>query len=201
MARRFGTLVLALLLALPALAAEERPAQVIERLNAGLLEIMRNAEALGYAGRVERFALLLPDTYNLEAMARGAVGPQWQDLSGDERARIVDVFARMTESTYASRFNGYSGESFEVLGEEPSAQDLMVVASRLVKANGEAVELNYAMKSFDGKWRVIDVYLEAKYSELARLRAEFGSVLRREGVDALIARIEAKIRRTASQGG
>jgi len=200
MKRGLGLLALLLLLASPAAAAAERPGQVVERLNAGLLEIMRSAETLGYEGRFERFATLLEDTYNLAAMARAAVGRQWEQLSETQRLRLVDAFSRMTRATYASRFKGYSGERFEVLGREPALQDLVLVKSRLVKSDGESVALNYMTQLFDGRWRIVDVHLDAKYSELARLRAEFGSVLRREGLDALMAKIEAKIARAANGG-
>lgn len=190
--------VLLIFMAPPMLAAEERPSQVVERLNAGLLEIMRDAEVLGYEGRLERFATLLGETYQLVAMARASVGRQWESLSEPERNRLVDAFSRMTRATYASRFDGYSGERFEIVGWEAAAQDLVLVKSRLVKPDGDSVALDYMTKPFDGRRRIVDVYLDAKYSELARLRAEFGSVLRREGLDALLAKIEAKIARAAS---
>ena len=196
-----AALLLLVLMPLQALAAQEAPAQVVERLNAGMLEIMREAEALGYSGRLGRFGALLGETYNLPAMARAVVGRQWADLSETQRNRLVDAFSRMTQATYASRFDGYSGERFEVLGRGPVVQDLVLVKSRLIKSDGESVALDYMTKVFAGEWRIVDVYLDAKYSELARLRAEFGSVLRRHGLDALIAKIEERIARTIPQGG
>lgn len=201
MRRLLAMLLLLIVTTSPAFAVQESPRQAVERLNAGLLEIMKNAEALGYQGRLKQFASLLDETYNLAAMARAAVGRQWEALSGPQRRRLVDAFTRMTRATYASRFDGYSGERFEVMGDEPGVQDLVLVKSRLIKTDGESVALDYMTKDFDGQWRIVDVYYDGKYSELARLRAEFGSVLRREGLEGLIAKIEAKITRAASGGG
>lgn len=201
MRRLLAMLLLLIVTTSPAFAVQKSPRQAVERLNAGLLEIMKNAEALGYQGRLKQFAPLLDETYNLAAMARAAVGRQWEELSGPQRRRLVDAFTRMTRATYASRFDGYSGERFEVMGDEPGVQDLVLVKSRLIKTDGESVALDYMTKDFDGQWRIVDVYYDGKYSELARLRAEFGSVLRREGLEGLIAKIEAKITRAASGGG
>lgn len=201
MRRLLAMLLLLIVTTSPAFAVQKSPRQAVERLNAGLLEIMKNAEALGYQGRLKQFASLLDETYNLAAMARAAVGRQWEELSGPQRRRLVDAFTRMTRATYASRFDGYSGERFEVMGDEPGVQDLVLVKSRLIKTDGESVALDYMTKDFDGQWRIVDVYYDGKYSELARLRAEFGSVLRREGLEGLIAKIEAKITRAASGGG
>jgi len=199
MARVVKLLWLFCLWATPALA-DSAPGGVVERLNAGLLAVMQNAESLGYAGRVSRFEKLLGETYNLAAMAKASVGPGWRNLSDAERSRLRDAFARMTYATYASRFKGFKGERFEVLGAEPAVQNLVVVHSRLIRANGEAVALDYTTKDFDGDWRIVDVNVDAKYSELARLRAEFSSVLQREGFDSLLQKIEARIARTAGQG-
>ena len=106
----------------------------------------------------------------------------------------------MTFATYASRFTGFAGERFEVTGEEPAVKDLVLVRSRLIRADGETVALDYTTKDYDGEWRIVDVNLDASYSELARLRAEFSSVLRREGIDSLIEKIEARIARSAAEG-
>jgi phospholipid transport system substrate-binding protein len=181
-------------------AANPAPSGVVERLNSGLLSVMRDADSIGYAGRVARFGELLSETYNLAAMAKASVGAAWEKLSQDDRARLTDAFSRMTYATYASRFSGYSGERFEVLGTEPTVRDLVVVHSRLVRANGETVALDYTAKQYDGQWRIVDVNIDGKYSELARLRAEFSSVLQREGLDGLLQKIEARIARSASEG-
>ncbi len=182
----------------PASAVGERPRDLVEGLNAGLLAIMQRAESLGFEGRVEAFAELLDKTYNLGVMSRVAVGGYWRKLSEADRGRLVDAFTRLTHATYARRFTGYSGERFEIVGEAPmKKKGLVLVRTRLVKADGEVVKLNYMTKQYEIGWRIVDVYLAAKYSELARLRAEYTSVLKRDGFDVLIAKIEDRIEAAA----
>jgi|SRR5690606_13288253 len=178
--------------AFPALAASE-PQQVIERLNATLLETMQSAAELGYQGRYERLAPVLEESYAFPFMTRIAIGPAWRDLDRDQRARITELFTHMSVATYAARFDGYGGERFEILGEEPAPRDTVLVHSRIVLRDKEPVELSYLMKQFDGEWRIIDVLLDARYSELARQRAEFAAVLRDGGVPDLVATLERKI--------
>jgi phospholipid transport system substrate-binding protein len=60
------------------------------------------------------------------------------------------------------------------------------VQSRLVKSNGEKVTLNYLMREADGRWQAIDVFLSGTISELATRRAEFTSILRRDGAQGLL---------------
>ena len=176
----------------PAHGAQE-PQQVIERLNAALLDVMRNAADLGYEGRYEELEPVLEESYDFPFMIRIAVGPAWRELGDDQRGRITELFTAMSIATYAARFDGYRGERFEILGDEPAPRDTVLVHSRIVPSRDEPVELSYLLKKFDGDWRIIDVLLDARYSELARQRAEFAAVLRSGGVPDLVASLQRKI--------
>ncbi len=184
----------------PAPARALEPSVVlVERLNTGLLNIMQRAQELGFAGRVTAFEDLLGETYNLRIMARAAIGRSWRKLDDEQKSRLVSAFTAMTVATYAGRFKGFSGERFEVDGAEPSVRGMILVKSRLHRTDDKPVGLNYLTKSYKAGWRIVDVYLDAKYSELARLRAEFASVMAKEGFDGLIARIEDRAAR-ANEG-
>ncbi|MGH6928995.1 MAG: ABC transporter substrate-binding protein [Dongiaceae bacterium] len=48
------------------------------------------------------------------------------------------------------------------------------------------------MRDTAAGWRIVDVYLAGTISELARRRDEFGSIIRRQGLDGLIALLKKK---------
>ena len=50
------------------------------------------------------------------------------------------------------------------------------------------------------QWYVIDIFLSGKYSELAKQRAEYTSVLNRKGFIGLVDIVEEKIQRMAQLG-
>jgi phospholipid transport system substrate-binding protein len=189
-------LLLALILcalAVPGRAATE-PAAVVETFYGTLLEVMKNAEALGFAGRREKLGPAVDQAYNLPLMARLSVGPQWRELSPEQQKRFVDSFRELTLSTYAARFDGYSGEQLVVEPGGRDAQGGKIVRSKIVRTDGEPpVQLDYLMRQEDGGWRIIDVYLKGTVSELATRRSEFSSVLRRDGPQALLEVLEQKI--------
>jgi phospholipid transport system substrate-binding protein len=189
-----------LLLALPAGAAEREPRQVIEQLHGALLEVMQAADRLGYAGRYERLEPVLERSYDFPLMARVAVGRAWGDLSDEQRARLVELFARMSMATYAARFDGYGGERFEIAGERPAPREGVVVQSRIVRPDDDAVGLHYVLRRSDDGWRIVDVLLDGRFSELARQRAEFSAVLRDGGFPALAASLEGKIAELEGSG-
>jgi len=67
------------------------------------------------------------------------------------------------------------------------------VKTRLINPQDENVELNYRLRQVDGKWKIIDVYLDGTVSELALRRSEFVSIVKREDLNALVAALEEKI--------
>ena len=87
----------------------------------------------------------------------------------DQRDRLAERFAAMSVATYAARFDGYSGQSFEVLDPQRGPQNAVIVPSRLVRPEDEPIALDYRMRQDDsGAWRIVDVYLKGRFSELAR---------------------------------
>jgi phospholipid transport system substrate-binding protein len=197
--RRAGALLCAAALlaaagALPGPArAATAPAALVQDFNATLLQAMKNAQSLGYAGRRDLLSPKLIGIFHLPVMARIAVGSHWRALDAQQQAQLVDSFTRMTVATYANRFDGWSGESFEMRGEEPVREKTVLVKTALLRPKDEPVEINYLMREFSDGWRVIDVYLKQAYSELATRRSEYSSIISREGFDALIRDMEAKI--------
>jgi phospholipid transport system substrate-binding protein len=198
LSKRLGRLLLAALLAGPALAADAGPQAVVERVNATLLEIMQNADSLGYAGRYRTLEPVLKVSFDFPFMTRLAIGRAWNDLDAAAQARLVDLFAQMSIANFAARFNGFSGEHFEIRGQEPGPRAAVVVKSAIVRPADPAVGLNYVLREGDGGWQIIDVLLDAKYSELARQRSEFAAVLADGGVPALEATLERKIEALAA---
>jgi phospholipid transport system substrate-binding protein len=181
------------LLAAPALArAASGPADAIRGFYDTLLRVMKNGPALGERGRYDTLEPAVAATFDIPSMARLAVGAGWSKLSpGDQRAAAA-ALGRYVAATYADRFDGFSGEKFEVLDERPSAYGVLVT-SRIVKSDGEPVEINYLMKQNGERWQIGDVYLTGTISQLATLRSEFASILRERGIDGLIATLNSKV--------
>jgi phospholipid transport system substrate-binding protein len=181
-----------LCLAAPA-AAQPVAAPVVDGFHAALLGVMKEADALGYAGRAERLRPALVVAYDLPFMAEKTLGRQWDALDATQRAVFSDAFERFTVANYASNFDGFSGQSFETQGEEASIQDTRLVRTRLVRPHEDPVQLDYRLHRDGDRWRIIDVYLDGTVSELARRRSEYSAVLKRDGFDALLRAIQEKI--------
>lgn len=182
----FGVMLL-LLLASPGFSTGGDPAATrVDSLYAALLDTMKQAKQLGVKGRYDKLAPVLSKTYDLPLMSKIAVGQSWDAFSAAQREGIVNAFTRMTTATYASRFADFSGERFEVLQTADQPNGDKIVKTRILQSDGKAVQLNYLMRNTSAGWRIIDVYLNGTISELASRRAEFGSILKSGGPNALM---------------
>jgi phospholipid transport system substrate-binding protein len=189
---RFAAIVaLACLCAGGAAAAVPGPSEVVGRFDDVLLNVMQNADALGIKGRYEKLAPVVLATFDVPFMARLSIGPLWAKAQPDEKQRAAKAFARYITATYANRFDDYSGEKFEVLGEQRLKHGTLV-RTNIVKSDGDKVAINYVLHDNDTAWQIRDVYLSGTISELATRRSDFTSTLRSGGIEALIVRLNEK---------
>jgi phospholipid transport system substrate-binding protein len=168
------------------------PSDVIRRLCEQILSTMKDGASLGGEGRFQRLEPIVTRTFDLPLMTQIAVGPQWTELGPEQQERLIDAFTRFTVANYARHFHRFDGEQFEVSADLQKTSAGFLVPSRLVPRDGKLVELTYVMRLVDRRWKAVDVLTNGSISGLARHRSEFTSVLRREGVEALAARLEEK---------
>jgi len=176
------------------MAADADPAVApIRAFYDALLAAMKQADQLGVRGRYDKLAPVIRSTFDLGAMARIAVGPDWTAIPAEQQVALQDNFARMTIATYANRFDGWSGQSFEVEPEVLSRNTGRIVRTRLLRPKEEPVTLNYLMRGSGDSWKIVDIYLSGTISELATQRSEFGAILKSGGPAALIESLRQQI--------
>ncbi|MCH7555624.1 MAG: ABC transporter substrate-binding protein [Proteobacteria bacterium] len=201
MQRILAFAVIALLgLGSPADAAESPARRIVEALHGSLLDIMMSADALGFEGRRDYITPVMEESYDMALIARASTGRYWRRASDDQKRRIIEAITRLSITIYATRFSGFSGEQFRTLSDEPAPRGTVLVKTEIVKSDGDTVALNYLMRETAGEWRIIDVYLDGIYSEIALKRADYAGILKRAGFDGLFAEIEKKIAEIEREG-
>ncbi|QTI81388.1 ABC transporter substrate-binding protein (plasmid) [Roseomonas marmotae] len=176
------------------LHAQVSAAQPVEQLHAALLDVSRQAQALGVQGRFNRLRSVMEASFDLPAMTRIAIGPAWTRITPEQQAALVQAFSEWSIATYANRFNGFSGESFTTEGESELRNGDRLIRTVLNRPGNSAVQLNYLVRRSGGTWRIVDVYLTGSISELASRRADFAALLAEGGP----ARLAAELRRRSA---
>ena len=187
--------LLVLILSLPAAAigTDSAAAQVVEKLHAELLEVMKRAKALGYNGRYQRLAPLVASSYDFPFISKLVVGRYWSEFSPEQKEQFVNTFTKLSIATYANQFAGYGGEHFKTISAEESTRGRLLIKTVLIKSNGEEVELDYMLHQKEGQWQIINVIAQG-VSDLSLKRAQYTSYLKKNGFDGLLQKINDKIK-------
>ena len=175
------------------------PSAVVRQFQSGLLSVMKDADRLTVQERYERLVPLIEESYHLGTMIRVASSGYWTQTTDDQKHRLLSAFKRMGGTTLATLFSGYSGESFDVLGERPGPQETVIVASQVVRPEKPPIAINYVTRQFGGRWYVIDVILDNSISELTVRQSEYRAVLQKGGIEALISLLDGKANELAAR--
>ena len=169
----------------PAKAQGLEPVSRVNTFYIALLDTMKKAKELGPRGRYDKLLPVINNTFDVAGMMQIAAGAGWETASRAQQTALVDGFLRMMTATYASRFDGFAGENFEVSAAVDQPPSDKLVRTRLVQSNGKTITLNYLMRKTAEGWKIADVYLDGTISELAARRAEFSSIIKLGGPDML----------------
>jgi len=181
--------------------AHAQSVEAVSRINTfyiALLDAMKKAKQLGAKGRYDKLFPAVVETFDVPGMMRTAAGAAWETASPAQQSALVDALSRMMTATYASRFDDFAGERFEVspaIDQPPSDK---LVKTRLIQGNGKTVALTYLMRNTAAGWKIADIYLDGTISELAARRAEFASIMKSGGPDALAGMLKQKAEKLLS---
>jgi phospholipid transport system substrate-binding protein len=189
-------IVLAFLLSFasaPLLAAE--PVELVEGAINRVLETLRAEQAR--AASEPEFVLGVIETeimplVDFDGMARLILARHWRDASPEQRERFTEAFRDTLLQTYGVRLGDYLDHSVVVIPRRSRQDDRMaVVATEIAIGRGQPnVVVNYRLRPVDGEWRVFDVEAEG-LSFVGNFRTQFNTEITRNGLDALIGRLEA----------
>ena len=105
--------------------------------------------------------------------------------------RLLLGFWLLLSATYASQFKEFGGEVFEYESGQEIKSGRVMLRYNLVAPKEKHV-FEYQLSEFNGEWRIINIVVDG-ISDLALKKAQYTSVIDREGFDALIARLGQKI--------
>ena len=187
--------ILALVVAIsaaPVRAAEgqsDPAAQQIVKFYAGLTDTMKHGKELGLQGRYKQLTPIVEETFDMPVMAQLTVGPGWQMMSPDDRKAVVQAFDRLTIANYAKNFASFDGQKFAVDPNVKTRNEDKIVETKMTTADGKTIPFNYRMRMADGKWKIIDIYLNGYVSQVALRRSDFASTVASSGASGLVKRI------------
>lgn len=177
------------LTAMPAMAADEAPDALIQRVSTEVLAIIKADKTL-MAGDVARIVALVDSKVmpyvNFQGMTASAVGPAWRQATPEQRKRLQDEFKALLVQTYAGALINVKDNTISVKPLRAAADSTAVTVRTEILGRGEPVQLDYRLEKIAGEgWKinnlnVLGVWLVETY------RSQFRSEINAKGIDGLI---------------
>jgi phospholipid transport system substrate-binding protein len=135
--------------------------------------------------RLARFRSLLSEAFDLPFISRFVLGRHWRQATPEQRSDYLALFNEYVLQTYSARLGGYTGETLTILSERSAGSQDMLVSTRVERPSGPPVEADWLVRTTGERDRIIDVRVEG-VSMLFSQRADFASVIQRQGLQGLI---------------
>jgi phospholipid transport system substrate-binding protein len=175
------------------------PTVVVEKLNTALLAAMRGGKKLGFEGRYALLKPVIDDVFAVETMTRISSGRHWHSLSPEQQKTLTELYSRWSAASYANNFDDYDGQRFDITGESVVGKRADVNSS-LLKKDGEGVQFLYKLVQSGETWRIVDIHIKG-VSQLSNTRAQFTSILERNGYEGLFKSLQEEIQKLGSGAG
>lgn len=132
--------------------------------------------------------------FDFSEFSARTVGRNWPNFTEDQKKRFDNAFADLLLATYLDKVEGYNGEKIAYLSEVFSQKgDRAEVKTIVTLADKKAVPVDYRMMLKNDHFVVYDVIIE-NVSLIKNYRSQFSEVLDKGSPDALIERVESRVK-------
>jgi phospholipid transport system substrate-binding protein len=136
----------------------------------------------------QKLESILTRAIDLEGVARAALGKNWDDATPAQRKKFLDAFKQRFRRATADQFSDdYRGTEVKYLPESAGEEGAVKVPTE-VTIKGEPTHIDYLMRRSGGDWRIVDIVVD-DVSTVDNYRSSFGRIVKKEGMDGLIARL------------
>ncbi|MEE8528332.1 MAG: ABC transporter substrate-binding protein [Gammaproteobacteria bacterium] len=192
---------LTLLLLIPGLAAVDTAAETADPNT--MIQGTADALFLAMNGRREQLEADRPELYRIvdevllprfdrNYAGRLVLAKHWRTASAEQRAQFVQAFYEFLVRTYAKGLLRFADNPIRVLPFRPGTKEgRATVRTEVTLSDGKVTPVSYSLRFTDGSWLIWDVTIEG-ISYIKNYRTDFNVDIRRNGIDAAIARLEQR---------
>ncbi|HEY3449643.1 MAG TPA: ABC transporter substrate-binding protein [Myxococcales bacterium] len=181
-----------------AAAPGESAVAAIRRGNDKLRELLaQKADTEAERERIaEQISRELRGLFDIDFLAQRALVDHWAKMTAKQRKDVQAALRAIIEKNYLSQLRGNLNYRTEYLGQEDKGEDVLVKTVILAEKAGRPtrISVDYRLRPEGNAWRVYDVITE-DVSVLQNYRAQFNRIIAKEGVDGLIARMHARLKK------
>jgi phospholipid transport system substrate-binding protein len=127
------------------------------------------------------------DFFDVNEMARRALGQHWKGLLPREHEEFVRLFGDVLTQSFVTIVERYTDDGVASLDEEV-AGTFAQVRSRITPAQGPEIAISYRLSQRGSQWTVYDIVLDGT-SLVSNYRSQFNSIIGTSSVAQLLERM------------
>jgi phospholipid transport system substrate-binding protein len=188
--RTIATLLLASVGALAATPPDQTIREATEKLQTQIKQ--HRAEYQGNSGKFYAMVdeVVVPH-FDQKYIGQLVLGRNWRGASEEQRTRFISAFKNSLVHSYADALLEYADTvkaEWKPVRAADNANEASVNAT-LVRKDGPPIPIGFSVRLVDNDWKVYDVVVDG-ISLAVNFRSQFGGEIKKNGLDALIKRLE-----------
>lgn len=175
--------------------AQPAPDALIKTVAADVTTVLKADPAiLSNASKLKELieSKLIPN-FSFARMTQLAMGRNWVKASPEQQVALTREFQTLLVRTYSGALANFRNNTIDVRPlRMQQAETDVTVKTVINQANGQGIPIDYSLeKEPDGSWKAYDIIV-AGVSLVTNYRDEFNTVIRDQGVDALVKQLQTK---------
>ncbi len=154
-----------------------------------ILVILQNGELDVQQKRAD-ISKIITKRFDFRAMSQRTLATNWKKTSDEEKKQFTALFSQLIESSYVGRIEAYTNEKVEYPGEKVKGKKAVV--ETLILTSSADIPVNYKLYQKGDQWLVYDVIIEG-ISLISNYRSSYQEIMKDEGFDGLLNKMQAKI--------
>jgi phospholipid transport system substrate-binding protein len=144
----------------------------------------------------EKIRAVIAERFDFRAMSQSTLATNWKKASQEQQQQFVTLFGELIQNTYIGRVEAYTNERIKYPGEKIT-NNRAVVDTLILTANAE-IPVTYKLYLKQARWLVYDVNIEG-VSLISNYRNSYQEIVRKEGFNGLLAKMEEKVKELARE--
>jgi phospholipid transport system substrate-binding protein len=174
--------------AMPARAADEPAARLIEQVAARVIELIKSKPA--GPEREAGIRAVLEQSFDFPYMGRSALATYWDQIDEPQRERFLKAAIFAEAKAFSERFGQYGGQTLTVGKVTNRGSGVQIVDSKLNQSNGQPIKIEWEVRNN----RITDAKIEG-VSMVGTRRSDYKSYIVNHGnkVEPLIKELESRV--------
>jgi phospholipid transport system substrate-binding protein len=190
-----GLFLIATILGAAAVQAETTPTEDVRTSVEAVIALLKD-DQLDRDIRRDKMREVIDKRFDFRAMSQRTLATNWKKASDSEKQKFTELFSELIQNSYVSKIESYTNETVEYPAEKKKGRKAVV--NTLIITSSAEIPVNYSVYQKDGSWLVYDVIIEG-VSLISNYRSSYQEIVKKDGFDGLLARMEEKIRELRSK--